>query len=294
MTVTGSPRLFALTRPAIGLVLLLLGYAALIGPFAGYMHRKPTMERLGQVPSVKLLQFVSADQKQLAGASLVFKVLIYFGGLFEDDQVKFTSPPDYPAMSRMLHAAVALDPYNMDAYYFAQSILVWDVGQIKAANDLLDYGMKYRTWDWYLPFFAGFNHAYFLKDYAAAAKYYRMAGELSGQPLFINLAGRYMHEAGETSLALSYLSAMAKSASNPGIKKIYLLRLDALEKVRAIEIARDGYTRAEGHLPRSVDELVKSGYLKSFPQDPYGGAFYLEPDGKVQSTSKFAPMKKKP
>src|SRR5690242_9398050 len=111
------------------------------------------------------MQVVSADQKQVVGEGLTLDVLIYFGGLVEKQRLgKLDVPADYPAMSRLLHAAVKLDPYNMDPYYFAQAILVWDVNQVKLANNLLDYGMKYRSWDWYLPFFAGFNNAYFLKD----------------------------------------------------------------------------------------------------------------------------------
>jgi tetratricopeptide (TPR) repeat protein len=112
----------------------------------------------------------------------------------------------------MIHGAVQLDPYNMDAYYFGQAILVWDVGKVELANELLDYGMRFRTWDWYLPFFAGFNQAYFLKDYTKAARYYDRAGELSGSDLFKNLAGRYLQESGKTDLALAYLSAMEKKA----------------------------------------------------------------------------------
>jgi hypothetical protein len=114
---------------------------------------------------------------------------MYFGGLIEKSENQFTVPPDYMAMSRLLHGSVKLDPYNMDAYYFAQSFLTWDVHQFQLANKLLDYGMSYRTWDWYLPFFAGFNSAFFLKDYATAAKYYKRAGELSGSDLSRLLAG---------------------------------------------------------------------------------------------------------
>jgi hypothetical protein len=43
-----------------------------------------------------------------------------------------------------------------------------------------------------------------------------------------------------------------------------------------------------GRLPSSVAELIKKGYLADTPVDPYGGTFYLEPDGTVRSTSKFA------
>ncbi|GAM11523.1 hypothetical protein OR1_03839 [Geobacter sp. OR-1] len=276
-------------RNFILIMSLLLGlYFIILMPFTVYMTSKPYVEKLGIIPRAEVLQVVSADQKQLVGASIITKVVMYFGGLLGTEQSKISLPPDYQAMSRTLHAAMRLDPYNMDGYYFAQSILVWDVRQFMIANNLLESGMKYRTWDWSLPYFAGFNYAFFLKDYANAAKYFKLAGDLSGNPLFVNLTGRYLHEAGQTEMAISYINTMKKSAKNPAIKKTYTIRLKALEAVRSIENARDAYRAAMAHLPASLDELVSSGYLKKLPADPYGGKFYLEPDGKVMTTSKFA------
>jgi tetratricopeptide (TPR) repeat protein len=231
---------------------------------------------------------IAADQKELVGASLVLKVMMYFGGLIEKADNQFSVPPDYLSMSRLLHGAVKLDPYNMDAYYFAQSFLTWDVKQYKLANDLLDYGMTYRTWDWSLPFFAGFNSAFFLKDYPAAAKYYQRAGELSGSDLNRLLAGRYMQESGQTELAISYLTAMLKRENNPALKKSYQFRLTAFREARRIEVARNRYREARGVMPATVEQLVSSGFLSTPPKDPYGGMFYLEGDGKVATTSKFA------
>jgi len=71
-------------------------------------------------------------------------------------------------MYNTLVTAVKLDPYNMDAYYFAQSAFTWEVGRVKEVNSVLEYGMKYRTWIGSC-FFVGFNEAYFLKNYAKAA-----------------------------------------------------------------------------------------------------------------------------
>lgn len=269
-------------------VLCLFLYSILIVPFATYLHRKPVQEKIGYVPSVAALRLAATDHKELAAASLVMKVLMYFGGLIERADSMAGVKPDYMSMSRLLHGAVKLDPYNMDAYYFAQGFLTWDVKQYKLANDLLDYGMKYRTWDWQLPFFAGFNSAFFLKDYAAAATYYRKAGELSGSDLSRLLAGRYMQEAGQTDLAISYLSTMAKGEKNPALRKSYLLRLEAFKAVRLLEKARDTYREATGSMPATVEQLLQSGILKSLPVDPYGGTFYLEPGGKVATTSRFA------
>lgn len=276
----------------ISIVLLFICYSALILPFTGYMKSKPVVEKLGHFPRVEVLQFVAADQKQLFAASLVMKVMMYFGGLMEDVSAEYKIPPDFPTMSRVLHGSVKLDPYNMDAYYFAQAILVWDVGAYKIANDLLDYGMKYRTWDWYLPFFAGFNAAYFLKDYPGAARYYQSAAELSGNSLFSTLAGRYMQKSGKTMMALAYLETMEKSARNPAVKSVYAARVRAFKAVRAIEVARDRFVEQNRHLPASPDALVMTGYLEKVPLDPYGGKFYFEPDGTVTTTSQFTFVKK--
>jgi tetratricopeptide (TPR) repeat protein len=254
------------------------------------MRNKPIEEKLGYVPSIKILKPLSADQKELAGASLVFKVLMYYGGMIgrgPDGQL-FAEPPDLQGMSRLLHGAVRLDPYNMDAYYFAQGFLTWDAKQYKVATELLEYGMLYRTWDWQLPFFAGFNYAYFLKDYSKAAERYKKAGDLSGSDLHINLAGRYMQESGQTDLAIAYLTGMVKTATNQAIKQSYQIRLKAFKEVRRIESARDRYVKVSGTLPVTINELISSGFLTSYPVDPYGGRFFIEPNGKVTTTSKFA------
>jgi hypothetical protein len=253
------------------------------------MKHKPIEEKLGYVPSINMLRYVCADQKTLIGAALLMKVIMYFGGL-TDKQFEKTVivPPDYRGMSNIVHTALKLDPYNIDGYYFAQSFLTWEVKQYEIANKLLDYGMKYRTWDWMLPFFAGFNSAYFLKDYTKAAEYYKRAGEMSGNELHFSLAGRYMQESGQTELAVGYLSAMEKSERNPAVKKNYQVRLAAFKEVRRIELARDRYRESRGALPASVENLVSTGFLSPVPVDPYGGQFYLESGGKVATTSRFA------
>jgi tetratricopeptide (TPR) repeat protein len=273
----------------MALLVGLIAYRVILGPFTAYMKQKPMEEKLGYLPSTDVMRYMSADHKELLGASLVMKVIIYFGGIAEKQQTNvIVQPPDYARMSGILHGAIKLDPYNLDAYYFAQSFLTWEVKQYKLANDLLEYGMKYRTWDWMLPFFAGFNSSYFMKDYAAAAKYYQRAGELSGSNLSKLLAGRYMQESGQTELAITYLSAMEKGERNQALKKNYQTRLAAFKEVRRIEMARDRFKEARGQLPTTVEQLLQSGFLSPAPVDPYGGQFYLEPDGKVATTSKFA------
>lgn len=270
------------------LPMLVAGYVIVVIALADYMRNKPFVEKLGYIPSVNTMKVVAADHQQFLSASLMLKVLMYYGGLFDKADNQLRIPADYPAMSRTIDAALKLDPYNMDGYYFAQAILAWDVGKADLANSFLEYGMKYRTWDWQLPFFAGFNYAYFLKDYANAARQYRRAAELSGQEMFINLAGRYMQRSGSTEMAIGYLGMMAKNARQDSLKKSLLTRRAAFIEVLKIEKARDAFFQQHGKLPASLDDLVHGGFLRGLPQDPYGGKFFILNDGVVSSTSGFS------
>ena len=272
----------------LSLALLIGVYLAVLSPFTSYMRQKPVAEKLGLVPRAEVLLVLSADQKQLVAAGVISKVIQYFGALAEREPSRISVPPDFPAMSRTIHAALKLDPYNMDGYYFAQAVLVWDVKQYQLANELLEYGMKYRTWDASLPYFAGFNYAFFLKDYPKAAQMYQRAGALSGNPMSMSLASRYLQQSGKTGMAISYLSAMEKGARDPAIRKSFQIRLQAFKQVLAIEQARDRFKTERGALPARIDALVATGYLKELPVDSYGGTFYLESDGAVATTSKFS------
>lgn len=274
-------------KRAVLLVFFIL-YLCLIFPFTSYLKQRPFVEQLGYVPQPEILKFTTADQKQFMSASLVWKVLIYFGGLFDRAMNRIYTPPDFAGMQSTIEAAVTLDPYNMDAYYFAQAVMVWDMKEVKAATELLEFGMKYRDWDWQLPYFAGFNSGYFLKDYDKAAKYFKRVGELTGNELSINLAGRYMYEAGQTDMAIAYLTAMERGAQNETIRRSFKIRLEAFKGVKIIEAACDAYEIKYGKKPASVQTLLDRGFIKEIPVDPYGGTFYIDEIGHIRSTSKFA------
>lgn len=269
---------------------VLAAYLAILGPFTQTMKEKVTAVKLGMSPPPKVLQVLFPDYQEFLAASSLGRIIQYYGALVDPaaDPGKVLRVADYPAMSRAVHAALRLDPYNMDGYYFGQSVLVWDAKQYQLATELLEYGMQYRTWDWQLPFFAAFNQAYFLKDRAAAARLYMRAGELSGATLFKSLAGRYLQEAGETQMAIDYLETLEKSARTPAVKQTLQVRIETFKTIFSIEKARDRYAKEKGQLPVNIDILVTSGYLATKPVDPYGGQFYFDEDKQVRTTSKFS------
>ncbi len=270
-------------------VALIAGYVLCIMPFASYMKNRPVAVKLGYVPSAEVLRVAVGDQKLLVAHAAVVKVLVYFGTLVDKlNTNKIVIPAEYLNMYKTLQTAVKLDPYNSDAYYFAQAAFTWEVGRAAEVNLMLDYGMKYRTWDYMLPFYAGFNAAYFLKQYEPAARYMQKAAELSGNPLLTNLAARYYYESDKSKVGIDFLEMMEKGAKDEQTRKLYHLRRTALLAAACIQAAVDQFKEQNGRLPARLEELLEHGILKQLPEDPYGGHFYLDNSGIVRTTSKFA------
>lgn len=269
-------------------ILLLVSYVLVVIPFSRYQQGRLFVEKVGYLPTAKVLRICSGDQTIFLGNWLIGKAVSYYGGLYQQADTQIDISPDYDGMYRALKTGLQLDPYNMDGYYFAQATLVWDMKRVVDANKMLENGLKYRDWDFYLPYFLGFNNAYFLKDYEQAAKYYKRVAELTGGDLSMRLTGRYLYEAGRTDLAVGYLSAMVKGARNEAIKKTLQTRLDAFNVVRTIERAYNAFVEEVPETVPDIDMLLDKGFLATSPVDPYGGKFYIDDTGKVLTTSKFA------
>ena len=250
------------------------------------MQDRSYMAKVGYIPHPVVLKFFATDQKTLTSALLIFKAITH-GNLAQLSQAHDTVSSNQDNTFKILQTASKLDPYNMDSYYLAQA-MAWDNKKVSQICELLMYGMQYRTWDFYLPFFAGFNYSYFLKDYPKASENYKRAAEITGSPLFSRLAGRYLYEGGQTTMAIIYLKTMLKSTSNPDIKKSYTMRLDALQEVQRIENGINAFVAQEGREPSDITILLTRGFLLTPPVDPYGGTFYLDKTGKPRTTSKLA------
>lgn len=255
---------------------------------AEQLRTRPLLVKLGAPPDGQAISLVAGAQKPLLSWWWVTRVMVYFGSLVEPDARKMRVPPEYYNMYKTIEAAIRLDPYNMDAYYFAQAAFTWDIGRIKEVNALLLHGMKYRDWDYQLPFYAGFNAAYFLKDYKEGARLMRLAAERSDNILLTNLAARYFHQARQTDLGIAFLELVMKKTRDQNLLDVYRIRLAALHAARVIEVAVADYLEQTGHPPETLAVLLSTGLLDRIPEDPYGGTFYLEADGSVKSTSKFA------
>ena len=270
------------------LSVLLFLYAAIIIPFTGYLKSRPISVKLGYLPDAEVLKAFVGDQRYLLAEMTIIKVLFYFGSVIENIQNKIETVPEYFTMFKTIETSIKMDPYNEDAYYFAQAVFVWEARRPADVNRLHLYGMKFRTEDPNLPFYIAFNAAYFLKDYATASHYMKKAAEMTGNSLYSNLTARYFYESGRTDIGIVFLDSMEKSSRDKNIKQLYRIRKEALQAVRKLENAVDRFKRDHRRMPVDLEELVSRGLISAIPDDPYGGRFYLSKNGMIRSTSKFA------
>lgn len=270
------------------LTFLLLLYSFVVMGVRDEMVNRELNIKIGYVPPAVVMNVISCDQKNLIAATFISKVISYYGSLsLKSTQVKQLSP-ELIKVKQVLWSAVKLDPYNMDAYYFIQAVYGWEQRFLSDANAFLEYGIQFRDWDFYMPFFLGFNYSHRGGDYIKAAEYYKRAYYLSGMELMGSLAGKYLYEANDIEKAISYLTVMLKTSRNDAIKKSYERRLQGLESIKLLQSAVDNYFANIGKIPSHLNELVSSGYLESIPVDSYGGDFYIDEFGFVKTTSSFA------
>jgi tetratricopeptide (TPR) repeat protein len=260
------------------LFLFLTAYSLTFAHVKTYREGLRKGEPLLYLPPEEVIQIISLDYKSLVSKLIFFRAIVYFG-----DKLETKIMPNWHWIHKAMYTSVYLDPYNIDSYYFAEAVLTWDAKMIKEANELLERGLKYRGWDWYIPFFIGFNYLYFLKDNQRAAPYYKRAAEL--EPSVAPLAAKVYYKINETPFAIAFLKKMHEDAQNENVRKSISIRLDALEKIFFLEKTVNQYKDAFHKMPESLDELIKAGVIEKLPQDPYGGNFFLDKNGQIKTTS---------
>lgn len=243
-------------------------------------------ERLGHIPSFEVSYFSSMEYRLLVSQLLFYDAIFYYGDLMDKPEQKM----DYRKIYQYVATSVRLNSYNIDTYYFGQAVLTWDARMVKEMNGILQMGVPKRNWDFYLPFFLGFNYSYFMNDYEKAGYYTAMAAKLCPQmPFLSTLAGKLYYQADKTDMAIEYLTTIYNGAKSESVKKGLLTRIKALEAIALLEKRVEAFKNRHGRNPRDLSELVRMGVIKGVPADPYGGEFYFDRhEGRVKTTSNLA------
>lgn len=238
-------------------------------------------------------QFVgpmSLEFKGLASDFLLFKFMTFIGG--RASQINKFDDKYWTYITDTLETITDLDPYFWDAYLFGEMFLTWQAGKIEAANQLLLKARQYRTDDYRVPYYLGFNYYYFLKDNVTAARYFMEASKLPGSPYYLaSLAARLSAYSFEHKIGIMFLKEMIGQTKDERIKREFRLRIEALEIMDGLEQKVTEYQKTYQKRPASLTELVTAGLIEKIPDDPYGGEFILLENGRVYTTSKMLKQK---
>lgn len=237
------------------------------------------------IPS-KMTKVTMMEFDGLAADFIFLKALVFLERAKDRTETRKVNPWVWKRFSELINTVTDLDPYFVDPYYAANAYLPWDASMTQEANALLEKGSRHLDWDPALPFFLGFNYFYFLHDNEKAAEWLMTASRRPGaSPLYASLAARLAYEDKKTENAIAFLEELLKRTDDENIKKQYEIRLLTLQGVFILETAVDSYKKKFHSTPPDLDALIEKQLIRELPHDPYGGSYYIDPEGHVRSTS---------
>lgn len=165
-----------------------------------------------------------------------------------------------------------LNPCHADNYWIGNATLSWG-GAVDDGLELLRRATECRYWDEWPPYFYGFNQYFFKKDVDKARDAIELAAQRSEENAATFRNFSVMLLAGEiedTRVALAMVENERDKADDPELRDMLdkrVIRLSGLVQLR------DAQTAYETKFNRPLEdpkELIDTGILKAFPEDPVG------------------------
>ncbi len=257
--------------------LLVFGLLALIISLQQNLDRRidshvAKIEQLAQLPRAEFLKPALLGYHHLGADVLWLRLLQVLGK-------KKNTSDEYEWLYHALDVVTTLDPQYAYAYYVGGVVLTNDANRVDLSNRLLEKGHRENPGEWNLPFLLGHNHYFVLGDATKGADYIGKAARTSGAPDFLpGLATRMHAEAGNPEVALEFLEALWRE--NPDLVVREKLETRAKEvmierDLRMLEQAISHYQKKYQAYPKTLMELVSTGYLPRIPEEPFGGSYEL-------------------
>jgi tetratricopeptide (TPR) repeat protein len=267
---------------------LLLGFcllgAILLLRRLDQIRRGATLEEVLYISSPKVLKRMSLGYDGLLADIYWTRAVQYFGGKHH------VGAGEYALLAPLLEITTALDPHLTVAYEFGSNFLAPNppngAGMPQRAIELAQFGIRNNPDEWHLYYDLGFIYYMDLHDYAKAADAFDRGSKVPhAHPFLKVLAAQMAQHAGELQTARMMWSATYQTTYDANIKANAAAHLRALQvdqDVTALESLAGAYQRKTGHLPASLLELQKAGWLRGIPVDPLGQTYKLLPDGRVE------------
>jgi len=191
----------------------------------------------------------------------------------------------YHLLQPLLDITTTLDPsfniaYRFGAYFLAEP-LPGGAGRPDQAIALLRKGFAARPDRWQYLQDIGMVHYWWLRDYQAAAEWFRKASEVTGAPWWLKpLVPAMLTEGGDRQSARTLWYQLREAADNDWLRREAnrrLLQLDALDQLGRLRVITREFASRTGTPAGSWPALVRAGLLRGVPIDPTGVPYELDP-----------------
>ena len=239
-------------------------------------------EEFMRLPKVEYLRVASLGYSNLVADLLWLKAVQNMGE-------KKVSPEGYEWIYKALDTVTSLDPKFVAPYEAGGLILTIVADKVELSNKLLEKGVENLPQYWQLPFYLGFNYLFYMKDYKKAAEYMEKAPKIPGSPEYLPLlTARLYLQSKDPAYALEFLMRMYDNTTDERLRerlaeRITVARSDLIAS--RLQEAADLYRQRTGSAPRELGELIHAGLIGFVPEDPAGGMFVIDKDGRVKSTA---------
>jgi hypothetical protein len=238
------------------------------------------------LPRAEYLAPMSLGWRNVLADILWFRTISYFGQHYRSDRT-------YPWLASMCDLVTDLDPRAEHVYRFAGVILPWEADQVDAGIRLLEKGVAQFPESWILRYHLGFHEYFFKNNVEKAVAHLRTAIALPGvHPSIARLAAVLAREQYGPETTLAFLEELHGNVESSDVRDIVVEQMR--EARLAADVARlqagvDSYRLRVGFAPLSLQSLIDSGVISTIPNDPFGGVYEIDPEGRVRSSSGHVP-----
>lgn len=208
------------------------------------------------------------------------RAVIYYGG-----QRLNTRAKNYDQLFPLLDLVTSLDPHFRVAYRFGSIFLAEQypggAGRPDQAVQLLQKGLEHSPERWEYVADIGFVYYWWLRDYARAARWFKMAGEIPGAPSWLApLAATTLAEGGNRESSRRLWTELRDHTDIEWIQRNAehrLRQLDALDMIDALNDVTAGFTARHRRPPQDWEEVAADRRWPAIPRDPTGLPFAIDP-----------------
>jgi hypothetical protein len=228
------------------------------------------------VPQPQLAKFASLGFDSLAADYYWLQAIQLVGGAVADP-----SKHGY-TIGRLIDVLTQLNPHVDHPYRFAAIWMTASEDDVRFANQLMQRGIERHPQDWRNHFYKGFNHFYYLKEYAEAADELEAATRLPGSPPYLTrLVPRLRAHSEGLDVAAALLQELHRNAPGEKARAEYAKALDEIHterRARRLDAAREEYQRRRGRDIERVEDLLAGPdpVLQKLPEELHGWEWVVD------------------